>query len=278
MGHLYWHKPRLIGLGPKIEGLPDDHCSKPTCLSGLSRLFHSVGNYAEHKRLLIQALGLWRERGDEFRVADTLRFMSGSNTLLGLYKEGIAQLKEALEIYERLNSISGQATSWQLLAGLLYRDKQLDAAEEAALRAIDLSNKGNQFPACKCYRILGNICRSRGEAEKATNHYETALGIASSFKWHDQLFWINYCLAELFLGEKRFDDAHAHIERAKPHAINNPYYLGCAMELQAGFWLQEHKLEEAKFEALGAIDVFERIGAAKHVERCRAILRDVEKE
>ena len=278
MRHLFWHKPRLIGLGPKIEGLPDDHRSKPACLFELSRTFDSIGNNVERKRLLIQALELWRERGDELRVAETLRFMSKSNRLLGLYEEGIAQAKEASEIYKRLNDISGQAKSWRSLAWLLYDDKQLDAAEEAALRTIDLSNEGDQFEVCDCYGLLGEMCRSRGETEKAINHFETALGIASSFKWHDQLFWINYAMAWLFSGENRFDDAHAHLERARPYAINSPYNLGRAMELQARFWLQERKLEEAKSKALGAIDVFERLGAAKDVEDCRAILRDIEKE
>ena len=278
MRHLYWHKPRLVGLGPKIEGLPDDHGSKPTCLFGLSRLFDSVGNHVERKRLLVQALELWRERGDEHWVAETLRLLSSSNRLLGLYKEGIVQAKEALEIHKRLNSMSGQLKSWQKLAWLLYADKQLDAAEEAALRAIDLSGEGNQFEVCDSHRLLGGICRSRGETEKAINHYETALRIASSFNWGDHLFWINCSLAELFFGEKKFDDAHAHVERAKSHAINSPYYLGCAMTLQARFWLQEHKLEEAKFEVLGAIDVFEKLGAAKDLELCRGILRDIEKE
>ena len=111
MRHLFWHKPRLVGLGPKIEGLPDSHHSKPTCLIELSRLFRSVGNRVECKRLLIQALELWRERGNELWVAGTLRLMSDSNRLLGLYKEGTAQVTEALEIYKRFNHIPGQAQS-----------------------------------------------------------------------------------------------------------------------------------------------------------------------
>ena len=73
-------------LGSKIEGLPDDHRSKPTCLFELSLLFDSVGNRVEGKRFIIQALELRSERRDELRIAETLRFMSRSNRLLGLYK------------------------------------------------------------------------------------------------------------------------------------------------------------------------------------------------
>ena len=56
MEHLWWHKQRLVGLGPKIGRLPDNHPSKRRCWLLLSRLFRSVGNYAEYKQLLVQAL------------------------------------------------------------------------------------------------------------------------------------------------------------------------------------------------------------------------------
>jgi len=72
MGHLRWHKPRPTILGPKIEGLPDDHPSKSRCLFELSRLFHSVGHLVESKRLLSSALELYGERGDDLQVARVL--------------------------------------------------------------------------------------------------------------------------------------------------------------------------------------------------------------
>ena len=276
--HLYWHKKRLVVLGPKIEGLPDSHDSKPKCLLELSRLFDSVGNRVESKRLLIPTLELWIERGDVFQVAYTLRFLSESNRLLGLRKEAIAQAKKALEIYEQLGYTLGQAMSWQSLALSLYDDTQLGAAEEAALRTIDLSDEDNQFPVCEGYRLLGNICRLRGETEKAINHFEAATRIASPFNWHSQLFWIHYSLAELSSGENRFDDAHTHAEHAKSHSINSPYNLGRAMELQAALWYKQRRFREAESEALGAVDVFEKLGAAKDAEYSKAILLCIEME
>ena len=277
MNHLYWHKPRLVVLGPKIEGLPDDHSSKPECLFRLSKLFDSVGNHVEEKRLLVRTLEFWREQGDDSEIAEILRFISSADRWLDLYKEGIERAEEALEIYKQLDDIQGQAQSWQQLAWLLYDDGQLDAAEEAASQVIELlSDEDDKFPVCECYRLLGNVCRSRGEAEKAIEHLETALGIASTFNWHDQQFWNHYSLAQVSLGRNKFDDAHAHIERAKPHAINDQYDLGRAVELQARVWYKQRRFEEAKSEALHAASIFEKIGATKDVEDCMAILRDVE--
>ena len=277
--HLYWHKPRLIVLGPKIEGLPDNHRSKPECLFQLSHLLGSVGRFAERKRLLDHTLKLWRERRNDFQIARTLRSLCDANRLLGLHKEGIRQVKEALEIYEYLNDASEQAECLQYLTRLLHEDGQLDAAEEAALRAIDLlSDKGNQLTVCDCHRSLGDICRSRGETEKAIIHFETALGIAFSFNWHNRLFWINYSLAGLFIGENRFDDAQVHVERVKSHAINSQYELGRAMILQASIWYHEHRFEEAKSEALRAADVFKELGAAEELEICRYSLQMIEED
>ena len=277
MEHLIWHKTRLVILGPKIEGLPDNHRSKPKCLLQLSRLFKSVGNQVEHKRLLVYTLKLWRERGDDRWIADTLRFLSDANRMLGLYKEGIEQAREALDIFKRLNDELAQARAWHRLARLLHSDGQFDAAEEAAFRAISLfSDKGNQFEVCRSHRLLGDIYSSKGETGEAIDHYKTAIRIASPFNWRNEQFWIHHSMAELFYDNRRFDDARTHAKHAKSHAVNDPYCLGRAMELQARILYKSCKFEEAKTEALRAADTYKKIGAMKDVEDCRAILRDIE--
>ena len=277
--HLFWHKKRLTILGPKIEGLPDDHPFKPDCLFKLSQLFDSVGNQVERKRLLTHALKLQRERGSDYEVAWVLGRLSDTNRLMGLPKEGIEQAKEALEIYKGLGNAVGQAHYSLDLARLLHLDNQLDAAEEAAFHAIDLlPEKGQEILVCQSHRILGNVYRLKGEIEKAIHHLEVALGIASSFNWHNSLFWVHYDLARLFLNQGRFDDANAQLERAKPHTINSVYNLGYATELQARVWYRQRRLEEAKSEVLRATDIYEKLGAATKMEGCRELLRDIEKE
>ena len=277
MEHLYYHKRRLVILGPKIERLPDDHPSKPECLLQLSWLFTSVGNYAEYKRLLVHALELWRERGDELLVARALRYTFDANRLLGLHKEGASQVEESLEICERLNDIPGQGRSLYYLTWSLLHDEQVDAAEEAASRAIELlSGSGEQYRVCQCHRVLGDIYHSKGETEKAIGHLETSLGIASSFNWRALVFWGLCSLAQVFSDQGMFDDAHTHVERAKLHTTNDPFNLGRATELQAQFWYRQGRFEESKAEALHAIEAYEKVGAPQNVEECRGMIRSIE--
>ena len=277
MNHLYWHKPRLVMLGPKIRELPDNHPSKPKCMFKLSWLFSSVGNYVERKQLLVHTLGLWRKQGNKLQVACVLSNLCQTNRLLELHAEGIQQAKEALEILKELNNDVEQAQCLNSLAYLLYDDNQLDAAEEAALQSISLlSDKSDQFVVCESYRLIGHIYQSKDEKEKAIGHYETALRIATVSSWHHQLFWIHYAMADLVYRQDRPDDAHAHIGHAKLHAMNDMYNLGRATELQANFWYKQKNLEKAKSEALHAISIYERIGDTQDIEDCKELLQQIE--
>ena len=274
MEHLYWYKPRKTTLGLKIGCLPDDHPWKPKGLFDLSQLHGAVGNHSERKRLLTQALELERGRGNLPRVALTLRRLSDANRWLDFYEKGIRQAREALEIYEQLGDTVNQAETLSTLAHTLYQDDQLDAAEAAAFRAINLvTGKGQEFLACQSHRSLGLVYQDKGQKEKAIQHFRIAIGIASRFKWREQLFWNHYRLAKLFLREEELDEADAQIKEAKSHATNNPYTVARAMETQAEIWYGQDKLEDANLEALLAQEAFEKLGDTEDEERCRGLLR-----
>ena len=278
MRHLVWHKNRLVILKSKIEGLPDDHSSKLECLFELSRLLESVKNQVERKRLLTCALRLGRDQGNDSRIAQILRHLADANGEMKYFKEGIQLAKEASEIAERLGDRVVQAQCLIMLARLLCESHQSDA-EETAFRAIDLlPEKGEEYRLCKFHRILGGIYRRQGEREKAIHHFEVALRVASSFDWNEEPFWVHYRLAWLFLKDGRFDEANTHAERAKSRTANSVHNLGYAMELQASIWYKQHRLEEARSEALRVADIYERFGDAEDAEDCRRLLQNIQKE
>ena len=275
--HLHWHKPRQTVLAPKIEALPDDHHDKSRCMFELSELFNQIGNCAEQKRLLSHALEIERRRGDDYRVAQTLRLLSDANRFLGLHEEGMRQAGEASEIFARINNTIGQGWCLNDLAWLFFDNDQLDSAEDAALRAIDLlTGKGQESIICQLHRILGKIYRSKGERKKAIHHFETALGIASPLGWHEELFWIHSSLAKLFLNQDEFDNANACIEQARSHVADDQYRLGRVMDLRARVFYQQGRLEDAELEALQALEIFEKLEAAGDVGVCRDLLQNVE--
>ena len=279
MAQLYWHKSRPVMLGPKIEALPDNHRFKPQCLSNLSRFFDTVGNITECKRLLSHSLRLWRERGEAFHVALTLRNLADADRRMSLCGEGIPQAKEASTIFERLGEVVRQAESLIILTWLLCGDGQLDAAEDAGSRVIDLLPKnGEELTVCHAHRALGEICQSKGETEKAIYHFEVALGIASSLRQVDQVLCVNLSLAELFSREGKFEDAQTHVEHVKLYAVNNAYLLARAMEQQAQVWKGQHKLEEARSEVLRALDIFEKLGAVYDAEIVGDLLQSIDAE
>ena len=277
VAHLYWHKRRPTVLGPKIEQLPDDHRWKHRGLLELSRLSNLVGNRVEPTRLLTRALKLWRERGDDYWVARALHSLALANYSLGLIEEGIKQAKEALGVFERLGIKEDRVACLTILTRLFLEGQQLDKAEEAITRSINLLEKGPEFSICDSHRLLGDILRDKGEREKAVQHYNIAIAIASRFDWHDHLFCIHHSLAIMFRNEDKLDDADAHIRQAKQHSTHDRYYLGRAVETQASIWYRQGRHQEAVSEALCAIEIYGKIGATRELEACRDLLHHIER-
>ena len=112
--------------------------------------------------------------------------------------------------------------------------------------------------------------------EKAIHHFGLALEIASSSNWHEQLSLIHLSLAHLFSEEGRLDDAHAHLERAKSYAVNNPYDLVAVSFMRATLWEKQDMLEEAKSEASRVLESIEKLGATEDAVKIRRLLEKIE--
>ena len=161
MKHLVWHKPRLVGLGPKVEALPDDHPSRLECLFQLSQLFRTVGNHTERKRLLIHALKLSRKQGDDRWLSRTLGQLSDAYLSIGLYDEGIQHAREASEISERLGDTEEQA---QCLINTT--DSSTPRKKPHPMRSISSRRKANNFGPANAITFLAPYTISRATQRK----------------------------------------------------------------------------------------------------------------
>jgi tetratricopeptide (TPR) repeat protein len=238
----------------------------------LSSLLVAVGHRTESKRLLTHLLKLRRDQGDPYQVAKVLVSLSDVHRAIDLYQEAIEQAKEALEIFEQLNDTAQQAYCFSLLALCLLGNKQVDIAEETASHAITLlSQDSKPFLVYSCHWALGEICRAKGNIEKSVEHFEVALGIASSHDWQNESCIIHYFLGLLFVGKGRLDDASAHLEQAELYVVNNATNLARAMLLQADIFLYQHRNGEAKSQLLRAAETLENIGATEDAARFREL-------
>jgi tetratricopeptide (TPR) repeat protein len=201
------------------------------------------------------------------------------NRLLGYLEEAIHQAKEAIEIQERLGDTIGQADCWIYLGVALFKDGQVDAAEDAAYRAINIvseSDQGQQSLVCESHQLLGWVYDRKRETEKAIYHYEKGLEIASAFNRQDFLFDIRFSLVLTLHNRGRLDEASAHIGQLKLDAGNNLLYLGGATLVQAEIWRGQRRLEDAKSEASRSLEIFESLGAAEAVEQSKELLWVIE--
>lgn len=63
------------------------------------------------------------------------------------------------------------------------------------------------------------------EREKSITHLEVIIRITLSSNRCSGQFWGHYCLAQLSFDGGRFDGTRAHVECAKPCAVNDTYRI-----------------------------------------------------
>ena len=284
MSHLHWHKPRRVILGRRVEELPDDHLLKADCLLWLSALARLVGDHSACEQLFARTLRLWKAIGDPHGTAVRLRFQSSANSEMGLHAEAIKQAREALDICEKLGDTMERAQSLIYLALALASANQLDAAEKSASHAITLLPEDcDQFFLSYSHATLGGIYRSKGDNAKAIEHFEVALEITLAHDWHLAVSPVAADLVMALTQERRFEEANAHIKRAKPRVAQANSATGSArlMTAQAMVWSEQRKFEEAVSELSQVVDIYEKLGATADAEKWRThlnvlkVIRDV---
>ena len=277
--HLFLHKPRLPVFGPKIWTLPDDHPLKLGCLSELSRLYWSIGDSAEHRRLECHALKLYRERGDDHQVAFTLQRLAALNCSPDLCEEGIQQSREAMTIFQRLGELEWVADCHVRLSYLFRHANRPVDAEECESQAIGLIDAlmpvAPPFTRGILHGLLCGIYSSRRDTEKVIFHHEAAY---EDIPHRSHRFSSHCGRAKIRIAEGRFDDAEAQLEHAGSLAANDSAESGVLMLHRAYLLRGRGKFEEARSEAFRALDLVEKFGGGDNVEEVKGLLHLINKD
>ena len=75
------------------------------------------------------------------------------------------------------------------------------------VRSASLLEEGEQLQVGQAHRALGKVYGYKGETEKAIDHFEVALGIASPQSMRDQSFGVHLSLTMPFSEGGKFYDA-----------------------------------------------------------------------
>jgi tetratricopeptide (TPR) repeat protein len=147
-------------------------------LVSLGTISLSTGNLDAAKPRFEEALGLWRQLGDESGEAGALRDLGTIELYRGAYPEARSLLKSSLTMFRRTEDAAGQAVALQAL-GLLavYEDR---AADAVGLYEVSLSlwrTMGNRQMVATDLANLGEALRETGALDRAGSHLQEALAL-----------------------------------------------------------------------------------------------------
>ena len=146
MAHLYWHKPRLTLLGPRIKGLSDVHCCKSRCLIELSRagqakcliklawLLWDQEQLDAAEEATARAISLLPEMGEQYQVCRYQIILGNIYQFKGEIENAVYHFEAALEIAFSFDWHHELFSIHLSLAALSFGERRFDDANVHAER------------------------------------------------------------------------------------------------------------------------------------------------
>ena len=148
-------------------------------LAGLGALSIRLGEYAEARRTISQALELYRQNDDVVGIASSLNNLGAVAGTEGDWAAAEAHFEESLDAVRRLGDNSREATALENLATIALHREEYERAIQFAEEALALRrNAGDRRGTAGNLIILGEVAVHDGALESATSLYAESLRIA----------------------------------------------------------------------------------------------------
>jgi len=188
------------------------------------------------------------------------------------YKRGLDHLKQALEIYQRIEHADGIASTLNNLGNLYWIDSQYEPAKESYQKALKMHQKlGNKKSAALCLNNIGIICSLQYKYNESLDHFNHSLLIHRDLGNKDEIARTLNNIGAVMVLSARYNQAIGSFVEAlklnekignKKEMCFNLENLGAAF-LKLGDYKSSLKYSRRGLKLSKAIDFEQRIGWIK---------------
>jgi DNA-binding NarL/FixJ family response regulator len=216
----------------------DDPGAVAMSLNRLGNWHSNTGSYAEARRLLVEAHGVFRASADELGEAQTLDLLGMTSYHSGYLTDGVRYYREALPRLEAagdLRTLTSALASIQIASGTYQTDAfpaalSLQEARSFGERAVEIARRTG-WRSAESYALwqLAFCLGPQGEYTLALDCAQEAVAIAQEIghsQWHAGALC---ALGAVYLDLLRPDEARSAIEKA----------LAIARETKSDVWITQ---------------------------------------
>ncbi len=185
-------------------------------LSDLSNLFWKQKKYQKGLDQGLRSLKLFEEYGINDLDYDFTLYVVGNNYLaLGDAQQALKYFNHAIAIGERYGFYNNLSDIYISLADLYGQTQQLEAGEEAALSAIEYSERlNNNFMLMRSWLSLGKLQNLQGKYQSAIVSLEKCIDVATE-DFGDAFFLSDAYqnLGKAYAGNHKYQDAYVAFQQ-----------------------------------------------------------------
>ncbi|MAF26317.1 MAG: hypothetical protein CME07_00445, partial [Gemmatimonadetes bacterium] len=245
-----------------------EEASTLSALGGAEKISGHLESAAER---IERSITLLKESGSELAASRDLIGLSVVQLYLGWLGRARQTIERALGKYRALNGESYVASSLVVLSRICARTGALDEAIAHATEALAASEKGPfRRENTLAHQELGDLARTSGDLEKAEEHYQIAMGIATDLHPEGGLISdLARRIALMQMERGNLAQAEASVRRALDIAEKqcDRREFGNAQRTLAQILSRSGRTAEATDHLNEAVTLFKRIGTPYELGR-----------
>ncbi|HEV7858856.1 MAG TPA: tetratricopeptide repeat protein [Pyrinomonadaceae bacterium] len=263
----------------RLRGRPGKELALAILLHRAGQGFIARYRWDEAEQALTEAIELHRRYGTEnLELANLLDDLADVLKWKNDYEHAIAILLEALNLYQQVDSVLGEANCIYSLGDIALRRSQHDEARARFEQALLLYQQvGSVLGEANCIKNLGNIALDRSQHDEARARFEQALPLYQQVG--DVLGEAN-CIKDIgniALDRSQHDEARARFEQALPLYQQVGNVLGeanCIRNL-GDIALRRTQYDEARARFKQALPLYQQVGDVLGEANCIQGLGDI---